>query len=112
MSPLIFVTAQERRTPNVPEIPGITAQDKLPNGCVTCHRNHPERKMDHRLSTTLAKWNKEVAPERLKMAQAAAPHEIKLKGHHPDVSTKIEIIPDDCFKCHKKGSETFLHLGT
>ena len=67
--------------------------------------------MDHRLSTTLAKWNKEVDPECLKMAQAAAPPEIKLKGQHPDVSSKVEIILDDCFKCHKKESKTVPPLG-
>ncbi len=112
MACVMFVAAQENYEPRVlPVIPGITAPDKRPHGCVDCHKNHPERKMDHRLSTTLAKWNKEVDPERLKMAQAAAHSGIKLTGQHPDISSKVEVIPGDCLKCHRKESKTVPPFG-
>lgn len=34
-------------------IPGITAEDPFPRGCVDCHVNMPDRNMDVRLSTLM-----------------------------------------------------------
>ena len=100
------VAAQEKRPVKVPEIPGITVEDKVPNGCVGCHKNRPERKKDGRLTTTLKKWGEEVKPKRLEMAQATMPPDAKLKGKHPDVQKLVHVIPDDCLMCHRKGSKT------
>lgn len=91
--------------PKLPEINGITAEDKFPRACVDCHRNYPERKMDARLSVILKTWTKEVEPKFLEKAQAAMPAGTKLSGKHPNVEGLVKTIPDDCLMCHWRGSE-------
>jgi len=92
--------------PPVRRIPGITVEDKFPNGCVDCHTNHPEMNQDHRLTTILSSWNKGVNPEILKKAQNIVPAGIILKGVHPDIRDSVKMIPSDCRKCHSKASKT------
>ena len=88
------------------EIPGITTPDKTPHACVDCHVNHPEMKMDFRLSATLARWQTNgTEAEFLKKAQAAAPAGLKLTGKHPDVKAIVKVIPDDCLMCHSRDSQ-------
>lgn len=66
--------------PAPPAIPGLTAPDKLPNGCVSCHvQSAPDK--DYRISAELK----------------------KIKGH-PDVSKIVKSVPDGCLVCHKEGS--------
>lgn len=42
------------------DIPGITTPDRTPHACVDCHANHPEMKMDFRLTKVLASWKDSV----------------------------------------------------
>jgi hypothetical protein len=92
--------------PPAREVPGITAADEFPNGCVDCHIIRPEINKDVRISTILKKWNENVEPKFLEMAQATAPEGVKLTGKHPTVSAIIKNIPADCLSCHDRTSQT------
>ena len=87
------------------DIPGITTPDRTPHACVDCHANHPEMKMDFRLTKVLASWKDSVPPEILKKAQIIAPDGRKLSGRHPDIKDLVRIIPTDCFMCHVRDSK-------
>ncbi len=86
-------------------IPGITAPDSFPRACVDCHVNMPEHKMDARLSTLLAQWNKSVDPGLLEKAQGAAPPGVTLKGRHPKLGA-LGGGPAPCMKCHSAASKS------
>ena len=87
------------------DIPGITTPDKTPHACVDCHINHPEMKMDFRLTKTLAQWQAGVTPEILGKAKAATLAGAALTGKHPDVQALVKTIPDDCLMCHSRDSK-------
>jgi hypothetical protein len=110
-------TANEpMKLPPARQVPGLTAADPFPNGCVDCHINMPERKQDERISTLMARWNKDAGPKLLQRAQAAAPAGMKLKGKHPNTPASLKNIPAACMSCHGKGSKsapsfsTMLHV--
>ncbi len=64
-------------------IPGLTAADQHPNGCIDCHANEGAGK-DYRITTGLA----------------------ALKGvKHPDISKIVKTVPTDCMMCHKAGGK-------
>lgn len=86
-------------------IPGITAEDPHPNGCVDCHVNMKELDMDVRISTLMAQWQAGVEPKLLAAAKAAAPDPEKITGKHPKASTSGEI-PKSCLICHGAASKT------
>ena len=92
--------------PPARQIPGLTAADHFPGGCVDCHINMPERRQDERISTLMARWTNDAGPKLLRHAQAALPAGIKLAGRHPDVSASLRNIPSACMGCHGKGSKT------
>jgi hypothetical protein len=97
--------AQEKASgAKISDIPGITTPDRTPHACVDCHVNVPERKVDYRLPSILAKWKNGADPDIFAKAKAAAPAGAVLTGKHPDVSW-IKVIPDDCLKCHKRDSQ-------
>ncbi|MGE5345035.1 MAG: hypothetical protein ACM3JH_03690 [Acidithiobacillales bacterium] len=93
------------RLPPVRKIPGLTAPDTHPKGCVDCHIQYPDRKLDERFSTLMAAWTTKVNAGLLKKAQAAAPAGVTLKGKHPKTPAMREI-PRSCLGCHSKGSKT------
>lgn len=98
----IAVYTQEE---DVPAIPGVTAEDTHPNGCVDCHRKAGEDQ-DYRLSTAIAEWASEGAPEELiEWSEAAWPN-ASLSGQHPGVSGFVasQTLPDSCYNCHGEGS--------
>ena len=86
------------------DIPSITTPDRTPHACVDCHANHPEMKMDFRLTTILAEWKNGADPEILEKAKAAAPAGRTLAGKHPDISALVKVIPNDCLMCHSRDS--------
>jgi hypothetical protein len=92
--------------PPARQIPGITAEDMFPRGCVDCHVNMPDMGRDVRISTIMREWSKKVEPKFLERAQAAAPAGVKLVGKHPEGAEKIMDIPAGCLKCHGKSSRT------
>ena len=92
--------------PPARQIPGITAEDQFPLGCVDCHLNYTDMNMDTRISTLMAQWTESVPPALLAKAQAAAPEGLTLKGKHPDVSSMMGNIPKSCLTCHGKTSKT------
>ena len=99
--------------PAARKIPGITAEDTHPNACIDCHVNHPEMKMDARLSTVIGGFTKQVDEKTLAKAKAASADPSKIKGKHPAVDAAFKDIPNACLKCHKRDSKTappFAHL--
>ncbi len=99
------IHGQEQSKPALPDIPGITTEDRTPRGCVDCHKNHPERNYDGRLTSVLKRWENGVRPEHFQKAKAAMPPTAALKGRHPAVQSFIEVIPDDCLMCHWSGAK-------
>lgn len=90
-------------TPAVRQIPGITAKDAYPNGCVDCHVAAKDG--DMRLSVLLAKWATAVPASLLAKAKAASADPLKIKGKHMAVANAKANIPQSCLAaCHKKGS--------
>jgi hypothetical protein len=113
--PLLFVVlsalsqTEEPPAPNLPParpVPGITVEDPYPNGCVDCHIDYTDMKMDTRFSTMMKQWQEGVPPKLLAKAQAAASDGVTLKGEHPAVpKSAFENIPAGCRKCHGEDSE-------
>jgi hypothetical protein len=66
---------------DAPFLPGITAKDENPNGCVDCHKNLGEGK-DYRVIAELA----------------------NVKGH-PKIDKIVKTVPKDCTMCHKAGGK-------
>lgn len=113
VSLLLFLTATTRRAaaggPDLPPpraVPGITAKDAYPRGCVDCHVQLPALNVDARFSTLMTKLGKDVQPGLLAKAQAAAPKGLELRGRHPPAPGALENIPASCNPCHAKASRT------
>ena len=92
--------------PSARKIPGITAKDPYPNGCVDCHINHVDKKMDLRFSTLMKLWSEKVEPKLLAKAEASGPTGLVLKGKHPKFPGVLKDIPAKCAVCHGKSSKT------
>lgn len=60
----------------LPELPGITAPDETPDGCVSCHKG----------SRTLKKMLEGL--------------------DHRSLEGKVDVVPDDCKECHGKDDDT------
>lgn len=114
----LFVSAAVVAQPDPPEggppappppraIPGLTADDPNPNGCVDCHivMKEPEE-MDVRISTLMAQWNEQVEPKLLAAAKAAAADPAKITGKHPKATGSLKNIPGGCLVCHGKESKS------
>ena len=97
--------AEPETNPPLRNIPGITADDMFPMGCVNCHLNFIDRNMDTRISTSLAKWEAGVEPKLLEKAQAATPKETVLTGKHPFAAESLADIPNACIQCHGSMSQ-------
>ncbi|MBI5324927.1 MAG: hypothetical protein HZB41_06610 [Ignavibacteriae bacterium] len=96
---------------SVPTISGITAEDKYPHACVSCHKNYKEMYFDGRISTILKEWSEKGVDEKLlAKIQAGAPDGVNLKGKHSYKSNDNTSIPEDCNKCHGKSMKTALPL--
>ncbi len=87
-------------------IPGLTAPDAFPGGCVDCHVNLPQMNLDTRLSVRMKAWQSGVDPAFLDKVKAYAPEGITLTGKHPDVDDVLADIPNGCLKCHDRDSRT------
>jgi hypothetical protein len=86
-------------------IPGLTARDAFPNGCVDCHTSM-SKAGDTRLSTLLANWSKAVEPALVDRAKAASADPSKVKGKHPPVPKAGANVPQTCLAtCHRQGSK-------
>ncbi len=92
--------------PPMRQIPGVTAPDQFPRGCVDCHVNRPDMNMDVRLSTIIGGWQEAVPPEMLARLQPFAPEGMTLKGKHPKVTVAGAEIPKSCLMCHSKTSRS------
>lgn len=95
-----------KKLPPARKIPGLTADDKFPLGCVDCHINMPDINQDERISTIMSRWDKNMEPALINKAQAAAPDGVTLKGVHPKVPSAIKNIPGSCKTCHSNTSKT------
>lgn len=92
--------------PPARKIPGITAPDTHPAGCVDCHINYVDMKLDARFSTLLKAWTTEVPPALVSHAKSAAPSGFVIKGRHPAVpGAALKNIPGSCLACHGKASK-------
>jgi hypothetical protein len=93
------IRAQQPPAPEVRAIPGITAPDSFPQGCVSCHIVLPDG-TDVRLSTLMRRLVAGADSAQLAKAQAAAPAGLTLKGKHPDASRALANVPAGCLTCH------------
>jgi cytochrome c553 len=103
---VVMAGDDQMKLPPARKIPGLTAEDKFPNGCVDCHINMPDRKQDERISTLMSKWSKMVETKLLKKAQDVAPAGVTLKGIHPQATASLKNIPTACTSCHSNTSKT------
>jgi hypothetical protein len=101
---------EEKQTAPTPpparKIPGIITEDPYPNGCVDCHINYVDMKLDTRFSTLMKLWSEKVEPKLVEKAQASAPKDLMLKGKHPNAVDALKDIPAGCIVCHGKESST------
>lgn len=98
--------------PPLPEIPGITAADPFPGGCIDCHIERPEEGMDVRISTQMKKWYERVDAKVLTRIQAVAAETMELSGQHPRLPAQsYEDIPASCMECHVGAQEGLLPMG-
>ena len=86
----------------VATIPGITAPDSYPHGCVDCHNG----KVNTSMMAIMKQLPQKVDPKLLAQAQAAAPKGLTLKGKHPNVVTMVKETPNSCLTCHSTGSKS------
>jgi len=85
------------------QIPGITAKDAFPNGCVDCHVAGKDG--DMRISALMTKWTSAVPAALVEKAKAASVDPSKIKGKHLPMPSAKANIPQSCLAvCHKKGS--------
>jgi hypothetical protein len=92
------------------QIPGITAKDAYPNGCVDCHVSG--KNGDMRLSTLMSKLTTAVPAPLMAKAKAASADAAKVKGKHPAVPNVKTNTPQTCLAgCHKAGSVIAPSLG-
>jgi len=103
--------AGEPKGPPPRSIPGLTAPDQFPRGCVDCHVVIPDRKMDVRLSTLMRQWQDKVEPALLERVRPFAPSEIALKGKHPKFEVAGAQVPKACLTCHARTSKAAPPLG-
>ena len=96
--------AESETTTSLRNIPGITADDMFPMGCVDCHLNFTDKNMDTRISTSLAKWEEGAESKLLAKAQAATSKETVLTGKHPAAKESLADIPKTCIECHNSMS--------
>jgi len=88
--------------PPMPEIAGLTVEDKVPGACVDCHVNMPENKMDVRLSSQMARWARAVDEKSLAKVRTIVPKSVKLLGKHPQLSKdNFRDLPASCMACHR-----------
>lgn len=91
--------------PPARQIPALNAPDLFPRGCVDCHVDRPDLKMDTRLSSLMRGLAGGARPELLAAAQAAAPAGLTLTGKHPDAEAALADIPRNCLECHGATSQ-------
>lgn len=86
-------------------IPGITAPDPFPGGCVDCHVERPEEGLDVRISTLMRGWYDAVEPALLERAEMSSNAGAQaLAGRHPSVERALGDIPAGCMRCHGAGA--------
>ncbi|OGF56243.1 MAG: hypothetical protein A2Z21_02915 [Candidatus Fraserbacteria bacterium RBG_16_55_9] len=85
----------------VPQIPGITATDERPNGCVNCHKD------SFKLSTIIGGWASAGASQEIVSLVKAAWPEATVSGKHPDVAAMVasQELPTFCLNCHSADSK-------
>lgn len=93
--------AQESPPPPPRAIPGITAADSFPQGCVSCHVVLPDGR-DVRISAFMQRWTVSVDSSLLAKAKAVSPPDAMLEGRHPEAAASTRDIPAGCLKCHGK----------
>jgi hypothetical protein len=103
---VVMAENDQKQLPPVRRIPGLTIEDKFPNGCVDCHINMPDIKQDERISTLMSKWSKNLEAKLLKKAQAVSPAGVTLKGIHPPAAESLKNIPAACITCHSNKTGT------
>lgn len=98
-------SAQEHDLPPARSIPGITAEDAHPGGCVDCHVADPARNLDVRFSTLFRLWNERPDSTLLALLQPLAPSGVTLTGAHPTAAFVVADIPKNCLTCHGRDSK-------
>lgn len=98
---LLLISTPRAAEQPLPEIPGITAADPFPGGCVDCHVNRPQEGMDVRLSSQMRRWSEQVDAKLLARVQRVMGDAAELSGRHPELPAQsYEDIPASCMQCH------------
>jgi hypothetical protein len=97
--------AEEVSAPAARALPGLTAPDQFPRGCVDCHVDRPDLGMDVRLSTQMRQWEVAVEAGFLERVRAFTPADMRLDGRHPKVEGTGGEIPASCLVCHAAKSK-------
>ena len=85
------------------QIPGLTAKDEFPDGCVGCHIVAKDG--DMRIGAMAEKWKTAVPAPLLAKAKASSSDASKVKGKHPSIPNVQANTPQTCLAaCHKRGS--------
>lgn len=107
-----FLSTTISAEPVVSEIPGLTVEDPFPRGCVDCHIERPEERMDVRISTRMRAWSERVEAKVLERVQAIMTGTVKLSGRHPRLSEQTyRNIPATCMQCHSATQRTVPRMG-
>jgi hypothetical protein len=94
---------QGPQAPAVRQIPGLTAKDAYPTGCVDCHVAGKDG--DLRISAIMTKWTSAVPAALAEKAKGVSVDPLKIKGKHPAIPTVKANLPRLCLTgCHQKGS--------
>lgn len=96
-------TPAASQAPATHQVPGITAKDVYPNGCVDCHVVGKDA--DMRMSAMMATWTSAAPAGLVEKARAASADASKIKGKHPAITNVKANVPQSCLVgCHKPGS--------
>jgi len=97
---------ERQAPPPLRQIPGVTAADQFPRGCVDCHVKRPDLDKDVRLSAQMRQWQDQVDPILLARVRAFSPSNMRIQGRHPEMPGGLADIPNDCLSCHSKTSDS------
>lgn len=109
---VMLISSLVAAEPPLPEIPGITVADAFPGGCVDCHVERPEERMDVRISTQMKQWHERVDAKVLERVRPIAANTAELSGQHPQLPAQsYDDIPASCRECHADFPKGVLPLG-
>ncbi len=112
-----FMIVTQPKFPVPDKIPGVTAADPAPRGCVDCHTKDKADDPLAKLSVLMDAYNKRGAPASVKAAaqvaiKAAGGDPAKITGKHPTGGAmfKGQDLPKACLQCHSGDGKSIPRL--